>query len=287
MTNRKVLVSGSDGRIGKATVRELKDHGYDVTPADIDRREAWNTQIVDFTDLGHVIGVMQGHDAVVHLAAIPSPEAHTNELVFSNNVVSTFNVLEAATILGVKQVVLASSISALGYAYRHRFFHPLYVPIDEEHPLLSQDSYGLSKLIGEALAEGFSRRSPDMSLISLRFTLVVDEREREWIKPARECPPDSEAAFGAFWTYVDVRDAAAACRLALEYTQPGHEAVFINSPHIYRHEDIRDLLAQHFPGDYPTAEHIRGSVSPVDPGKAQRLLGWTARYNWNGELFES
>lgn len=286
MTNRKVLVSGSDGRIGNVTLAELRNYGYDVTAADIKRRGAWNTQIVDFTDLGQVIGVMQGHDAVVHLAAIPSPEAHTNEVVFSTNVVSTFNVLEAATILGVKKVVIASSISALGYAYRHRYFHPQYVPIDEAHPLLSQDSYGLSKMIGEALAEGFLRRSPDLSLISLRFTLVVDEAEREWIKPTRDKAPDSEAAFGAFWTYVDARDAAAACRLALDYTAPGHEAFLINAPRIYRSEDIRDLLAEYFPGDYAISEHIRGTVSPVDCSKAERLLGWSARYNWDGELLE-
>ena len=286
MTNGKVLVSGSDGRIGQATVAELREHGYDVTPADIRRRAAWNTQIVDFTDLDQVIGVMQGHDAAVHLAAIPSPEAHTNEVVFSNNVVSTFNVLEAATILGINTVVMASSISALGYAYRHRYFHPQYVPVDEAHPLLSQDSYGLSKMIGEPLAAGFLRRSPDMALISLRFTLVVDESAREWMRPARDNPPDSEATFGAFWTFVDLRDAASACRLALENARPGHEAYLINAPHIYRREDIRDLLAAHYPGEYPIAKHVRGSASPVDPGKAQRQLSWSARYNWDGELIE-
>lgn len=287
VANLKVLVSGSDGRIGQVTVKELQEHGYDVTAADMERKGAWNTQIVDFTDLGQVIGVMQGHDAVVHLAAIPSPEAHTNELVFSNNVVSTFNILEAATILGVKKVVLASSISALGFAYRHHYFHPLYLPIDEAHPLLSQDSYGLSKMVGEALAEGFLRRTPDMSLTSLRFTLVVDDAARVWIKPARDNSPDSDATFGAFWTFVDVRDAASACRLALEYEAPGHEAFYICAPFIYRPDDIRDLMARHFPGDYPIAERIRGAASPVSCSKAGRLLGWSARYNWDGELLES
>jgi len=285
MPTMKALVSGSDGRIGRATVAELLEYGYAVTAADIESRGTWNTQLVDFTDLGQVIGVMQGQDAAIHLAAIPSPEAHTNEVVFSNNVVSTFNVLEAAAILGVKKVVIASSISALGYAYRHRYFNPLYLPIDEAHPLLSQDSYGLSKVVGEALAEGFLRRTPDMSIVSLRFTLVIDEGEREWIRPARDKPPDARATFGAFWTYVDVRDAASACRLALEYPQPGHEAFFINAPYIYRSDDIRDLLAVHYPGEYPIAEHIRGAVSPVDCSKAERLLLWSARYNWDGERF--
>ena len=81
---------------------------------------------------------------------IPSPERHTADVVFRNNVVSSFNVLEAATMLGIKKVVWASSISALGYAFRHRQFNPRYLPIDEDHPLLSQDSYGLSKMVGGA-----------------------------------------------------------------------------------------------------------------------------------------
>ena len=282
MAARRVLVSGSEGRIGQATVRELEAQGYQVTPADIRRAQPWMTQIVDFEDMGQVVGVLQGHDAVVHLAAIPSPSMHTNEVVFRNNAVSTFNVLEAAAILGINKVVLASSISALGYAFRHLSFNPHYLPIDEAHPMLSQDSYGLSKMVGELLAEGFARRAPAMSLVSLRFTLVVDAEQREWIGPARQGQPDSAATHGAFWTFVDVRDAASACRLALEYDQPGHEAFLINAPHIYRPEDVRDLFARHFPGDYPIAEHIRGQVSPVDCSKAARLLGWRARYDWDG-----
>ncbi len=282
MAIKKVLVSGSDGRIGQVTVKELQAHGYEVTPADLKQTQPWNTQIVDFEDLGQVIGLMQGHEAVIHLAAIPSPRAHTAEVVFRTNVISTFNVLEAATILGIKNVVMASSISALGYAFRYLRFNPLYMPIDEAHPMLSQDCYGLSKMIGEELAEGFLRRQPDMSLASLRFTAVFNEQAQEWLRPAREGPPDDTATHGAFWTFVDVRDAAAACRLAMEYETPGHEAFYICAPHIYRPENVEDLLARYFPGDYPIAEHVRGAACPVDCSKAARLLGWQARYDWDG-----
>ena len=282
MSGKKVLVSGSDGRIGRATVVELEAHDYDVTPADLKATQPWITQIVDFTDLGQVVGLMRGHDAVVHLAAIPSPNAHTADVVFRANVASTFNVLEAATILGIRKIVLASSISALGYAFRHRPFNPLYLPIDEAHPLLSQDCYGLSKMIGEELALGYCRREPAMSLTSLRFTAVLDESAQTWLPQARQEPTDDVSTYGAFWTFVDVRDAASACRLALEYEAPGHEAFYICAPTIYRNDDIRELMARHFPGEYPIAEHIRGCLSPVDSGKAARLLGWRARYNWDG-----
>ena len=281
MTKAKVLVSGSDGKIGSVTVNELREHDYAVTPADRQRTQAWNTQIVDFQDLGQVIGVMQGHDAVIHLAAIPSPIAHTAEVVFRNNVVSTFNVLEAATILGIKNVVIASSITALGYGYCHRRFDPLYMPIDEAHPLLAQDCYGLSKMIGEELAEGFLRRIPDMSLVSLRFTAVIDDSDQAWLNAARRSPTRDDERYGAFWTFVDVRDAAAACRLSLEYATSGHEAFFICAPKTWRPEPVQDLLARHFPGEYPVSEELRGAVSPVDCSKAERLLGWTARYDWD------
>lgn len=281
MSGKRVLVSGSDGRIGRAAVMELAAQGYIVTPADLNPTQPWDTQQVDFTDLGQVIGVMQGQDAVVHLAAIPSPSVHTAEVVFRTNVISTFNVLEAAAILGITNITLASSISALGYAFRHRPFNPLYLPIDEAHPLLSQDCYGLSKMLGEELAAGFLRRRPAMSLVSLRFTFVLDDDALAWLPAAREQPTDDVSTYGAFWTFVDVRDAAAACRLALEYEAPGHEAFYICAPVIYRPDDIRDLMARHFPGDYPIGDSVRGRASPVDASKAGRLLGWKARYNWD------
>lgn len=283
MAIQKVLVTGSDGRIGRVTVADLREHGYEVTAADKHPTQMWRTQHVDFEDLGQVIGVMHGHDAVIHLAAIPSPTVHTAEVVFRNNIMSTFNVLEAATILGIKNVVLASSLSALGYAYRHRPFNPVYVPIDEEHPLLSQDTYGLSKMMGEELAEGFLRRTPDMSLVSLRFTAVFDENALEWVRKRREQSADQESD-GAFWTYVDVRDVATSCRLSMEYDTPGHEAFYITAPHIYRKEPIEELLAKFYPGDYPVAENITGTASPVDCSKAEQLLGWKPRYNWDGTV---
>ncbi len=282
MSKLRVLVSGSDGRIGRATVKELQAHGYDVKPADLKPSQPWGTQQVDFTDLGQVISLMQGQDAVIHLAAIPSPRAHTAEVVFRTNVIATFNVLEAAAILGISNITMASSISALGYAFRFRHFNPLYLPIDEAHPLLSQDCYGLSKMIGEELAQGYWRRVPAMSLVSLRFTAVLDENAQSWLPAARAQPTEAVSTYGAFWTFVDVRDAAAACRLALEYEQPGHEAFYICAPIIYRSDDIRGLMAKHFPGDYPISDALRGRASPVDASKAERLLGWKARYNWDG-----
>lgn len=276
----KVLVTGSAGRVGRAVVPELREHGYQVTLVDLSSQRHEDAIALDMQDLGQVTGVMHGVDAVVHMAAIPSPRRDPPEVVFRNNVMSTFNVLEAAALLGVRNVVLASSISALGYAFRHRDFNPLHIPIDETHPLLSQDSYGLCKMAGEELAEGFVRRTPDLAVSSLRFTWVLDQEDVLVARKARERRESS--GDGAFWTWVDVRDAASACRLAVERNRPGHEAYYIAAPEIRLDMPIEDLLARHYPGDYPVAPEIRGTVSPVDCSKAQRMLGWQARWNLDG-----
>jgi nucleoside-diphosphate-sugar epimerase len=185
----------------------------------------------------------------------------------------------AATILGIKKVVLASSISALGTVNMVQHINPQRIPIDEDHPLLSQDAYGLSKMVGEELAVGFHRRIPEMPLSSLRFTMTIDDDVRVRFFQRYRMPGNQSSVLpGVFWTYVDVRDAATSCRLALDYKPPGHEAFFIAAPTILLDVPVEALLAQH----YPVAKHIRGTTSPIDCSKAEHLLGWKAQYDWDG-----
>jgi len=283
MDKQKVLVTGSDGLIGRVVVQDLREQGYQVTPVDKYPAQRWGTKTVDCEDLGQVISVMKEQNAVIHLAAIPNPLSHPVEVVFRNNVISTFNILEAAAILGIKNVVLASSISALGTAFMIRQFNPLNIPIDEKHPLLSQDAYGLSKMAGEELANGFSRRIPELSLVSLRFSWTIDNKSRDRFFGH---PDDREhrnnLLAGVFWTYIDVRDAAASCRLAMESHMTGHEAFYIAAPITPLGDPVEELLAKYYPGDYPVAAHIHGSTSPIDCSKAERMLGWKAVYDWEG-----
>src|SRR5581483_6758968 len=151
-----------------------------------------------------------------------------------------FNVLEAAAQLGIRRVVLASSMSVLGYPFYYRYFAPEYVPIDEGHPLKPQDPDALSKVVGEVMGQAFARRA-DVSIVSLRFAWIhTPETFKQQIVPFWNNPGGEAAA--NLWGYIDARDAAQACRRALETSLTGHEAFFIAAPNTFMKTPPADLM---------------------------------------------
>ncbi len=166
----RIAVTGGIGRIGIYTVRELQNHDYEVRNLDAVRPAQKNipTTIVDLANFGDLVSCLNGFDTVVYLGAIAAPGRTSNNAVFRVNTQSTFNVLEAASILGIKKICLASSINALGMGYNlERLFQ--YFPIDEQHPCQPDEAYGLSKKVGEVTADAFSLRFPWMTICSMRY----------------------------------------------------------------------------------------------------------------------
>jgi nucleoside-diphosphate-sugar epimerase len=277
-TGKKVVVTGGTGKAGRWVIADLLEHGYQVTNVDLRPSDQVHTYQADLCDLGQVFGMLEGKDAVIHLAAIPWPGEHAPEVVFRNNVMSTFNILQAACVLGIRKVVLAGSESALGFPFAFRPFSPLYLPIDEAHPLLAQDAYGLSKIVGEELGRGFARREPAMSIMTLRFSYIqrpedyAGELRAAWADPARN-------GFN-LWAYVDARDVAQACRLALESSQTGYDAFYIAAPDTLMREPTLALVNRYYPGVARVAEGFGGRMSPLDCRHAQEVLGFAAKYTW-------
>lgn len=180
------------------------------TPSEL--AEGVTYKLGELEDLGTVYDVLRGADAVVHLAAIASNEFHSYATVFRTNVLGTYHVGEAASRLGLRTVVTASSLNVLGIAYAERPIGPLALPIDETHPNRPQDGYSLSKVVDEETMAAFNRRT-GLRTISVRPPLVVlPERYPELI--ARLDDPGFQHR--SLWSYVDVRDLAAGLRLALE-----------------------------------------------------------------------
>jgi len=283
----RILVTGARGKVGAATVTALTDAGHDVTATDLTppRFEADRAAIpykqADLTDAGDAYAVVPGHDAVVHAAAIPAPIANPPHRVFRNNLMATFNTLEAALRSNVARFVNLSSETVPGYTFAERPFLPDYVPVDEEHPIRPQDPYATAKHFGEQLMDGAVRRA-DITCVSIRPSWVQWEGNYElnlgpWLR--------EPAASEGFWAYIDAYDLADAIRLAAEGSTAGHEVVNIASPDIAAHESLEELT-RHFHGDEAPA--IRPSAGPRPSGlsiaKARRLLGYDPTRSWRDYL---
>ncbi|GCE24232.1 hypothetical protein KDK_80320 [Dictyobacter kobayashii] len=165
---KKVVVTGGSGKAGRAVIKDLLAHDYEVLSVDLlpPQERLCPFLKTDLTDLGQVFEVLQGSDAVVHLGAIPSSGLQPEEATFRNNTLSTYNIFSAAVALKLQRVVWASSETTLGLPFERQ--KPDYAPIDEENPLYPESSYALSKVISEEMARQFSRWS-GIPFVGLRF----------------------------------------------------------------------------------------------------------------------
>ena len=148
---QRVCVTGASGQAGRAAVRELTGHGYDVVATDavVARNDRFGMLRADLTDYGQAVEVLSGCDAVVHLANIPAPGMSTPAVTFNANMAMNFNVFQAAASLGLQRVVWASSETTLGLPFD---VPPRYAPVDEDHYPVPTTTYALSKVASETVA---------------------------------------------------------------------------------------------------------------------------------------
>src|SRR4051812_10941564 len=231
----RILVTGARGKVGSATVAALIDAGHDVTALDLGAPvfEASEPGApayfqADVSDAGDAFAAVRGHDAVIHAAAIPDPTRNPPHHVFRNNLMATFNVIEAAVRFGVPRVVNVSSETVPGFFFAERDFLPDYAPVDERHPIRPQDPYALAKHFGEQLMDAATRRS-DLTGVSIRPSWVQWEGNYSHnLSPSLHDPENTPSA--SLWAYIDAYDLADALVLATTASAPGHEVVYIASP---------------------------------------------------------
>jgi nucleoside-diphosphate-sugar epimerase len=277
MAPARVLVAGAAGLIGRAVTDNLLARGVAVTalvlhdPGDL---AADRVFVGDAGDPDVVSTGLADVEAVVHLAAMPSPNHGTALEVFAGNTQATFVVLEEAGKAGVRRAVIASSYSILGLPWSPRTLHPAYLPLDEQLPLQIEDPYGLSKLVDEKTAEMMSRRH-GMDIVALRFPFVSNEQRRHDRLQATIADPVAGAA--EVWSYLDVRDAAEACRLAITVPVPGYQAVFVAAPQTLAPFLTEELVAAYHPQS-ELRRRIPGRDVPIDLGAAEKLLGFRAQH---------
>ncbi|HEV7742136.1 MAG TPA: NAD(P)-dependent oxidoreductase [Pseudolysinimonas sp.] len=279
----RIAVTGAHGKLGRSVVPALTEAGHQVTA--LDRVPAPHGSpasgiILDLTDAGQVMDALagidehhDGVDAVVHLGAIPAPGRLSDVATFHNNVLSAFNVLNAARKLGIKRIVTASSETVLGLPFD---VPPPYIPVDEEYPARPESTYSLGKHLEEQLAIQLARWDPELSISALRFSNVMD--------------PEDYAAFPAFdadatlrkwnlWSYIDGRDGAQAVVRALEANRPGFETYIIAAADSVMSRPNAELVAEVFP-DVPVTRDLGEHDTMLSIDKARRLLGYEPRHSW-------
>jgi nucleoside-diphosphate-sugar epimerase len=280
---KKIVVTGGSGRLGQFVIRDLIAHGYQVLSIDrIPPREKLCTSwLADLRQSGDLFEAMRGAYGVIHLGAYQAPNLAPDAETLSNNVSSTYNVLRAAADLKVNKVVIASSTAAFGFIYAKQLWAPKYLPLDEDHPSKPQDSYGLSKVLGEHIADSIVAVHKQMAISSLRFPGVIFDLTYESFRE-RWRNPQSRAS--GFWTYIDARDAAMTCRMALEATFKGHEVFIAAAPNNCMTQPTLELIKKYLPQGAKIKKASGTHWSCVDSAKARRLLGFKPQHVWQESL---
>jgi nucleoside-diphosphate-sugar epimerase len=273
-----VGVTGSDGKLGRATTRRLRERGHTVVGFDLHGQPGTGFTRVDLADYGQtldaLLGVTARHgglDAVVHLAAVPVNGLIPDVTTFENNVSATFHVLFAAHRAGIRTIVSASSITAMGFPFDEA---PPFLPLDESHTA-AHNTYGLGKVVEEAMAAQLVGWAPDASITALRFTNVVGEDEYGTF--ARASDPAYRRDLLGSW--VDARDGAEAVRLALENAGPGFEVYNVAAPDSGNTAPTREVAERWFPGT-PIADDLGRHESLISTRKIQNRLGFAAGHTW-------
>jgi nucleoside-diphosphate-sugar epimerase len=283
----RIAVTGGSGKLGRAVVRDLVEHGYQVVSLDRASPPAdapGDFLRVDLGDYGQTVQALSriedrydAVDGVVHLAAVPAPGLVPNTTTFVGNITATHHVFAAARANGIRNVVWASSETVLGLPFDTP---PPYIPVDEEYHPRPESSYSLAKTLEEEMAAQLCRWDPQLKMVGLRFSNVMY--------------PEDYAAFPSYdedpmlrkwnlWGYIDARDGAQACRLALEHDGTGCEVFVIANADTVMSTPSADLAEQVFPG-----VEVRGDVSGtrtlLSIEKARRVLGYEPEHSWRDEV---
>ena len=274
-----IVVTGAAGRLGRRVVQLLVDRGKDVLATDQVETDDLPAEFVR-CDLGNaeaVHDVLKGAEAVIHMGAIPGPSRAEPRAIFANNTPADFNVMMSAAELGLRRVVYSSSAFGMGWAHDGNTFVPRYLPLDEEHPMMPFEPYGLTKQIGEDIGRMIARNS-STTVVSLRFTNVpLPEVVAEFPWPA---PTPENPLTLVMWAFADARDVAEAQVLSVDAEIEEYEAFMLAQPSSRFAEPTIDIVRNNFGDRVEIREGLDGTASVISTEKVQRIMGWRPLHDW-------
>ena len=292
----RIFFTGGSGKAGKHVVAHLVEQGHQVTNADLTplRHPDVADLRVDLTDAGQTYSALAGlarfeeldlaakpaYDAVVHFAAVPAILIAPDASTYATNVLSTYNVLEAATRLGVRKIVFASSETTYGICFAQGERRPLYLPVDEDHPTVPEDSYAMSKVTNEVTARSFQART-GADVYGLRINNVIEPHEYAETFPAFLADPSLRRR--NVFAYIDTRDLGQMVQRCLEVDGLGYEVFNVANADLsvaLTTDEVRDR----FYGDVELRRPMGRDETFYCIDKARELLGFAPQHSWRDVL---
>jgi nucleoside-diphosphate-sugar epimerase len=293
----RILFTGGSGKAGRHAIEHLVECGHQVTNVDLvpagiagvpDLR-------VDLTDAGQVFNALSAYahrdeleagtgvpryDAVVHFAAVPAILIRPDNETFRVNALSTYNVIDAAVKLGIAKVVFASSETTYGVCFADGEVRPEYIPVDEDHPTVPQDSYAMSKVVNEATARSFQARS-GIDIYGLRINNVIEPHEYATKFPAFVADPALRRR--NIFAYIDARDLGHMVDCCLRTDGLGYEVFNVSNDDTsvgIASAEVYDRFYAGVPKRGDLAEY--GTFYAND--KAKRLVGFAPQHSWRNTI---
>lgn len=293
----RILFTGGSGKAGRHAIAHLVEQGHHVTNADLVPLDlpGVNTLQVDLTDSGQVFNALHAYagfeelepgtgvpsyDAVVHFAAVPRILLYPDNETFRINTLSTYNVLDAATKLGIQKVIFASSETTYGICFADGEVKPEYIPIDEEHPTVPQDSYAMSKVVNEVTARSFHARS-GIDIYGLRINNVIEPHEYATQFPAYIDNPALRRR--NIFAYIDARDLGHMVDCCLNTDGLGFEVFNVANDDLSVDISTSEVIGRFYQGLRQTRPMDENETF-YSNAKAKRMVGFKPKYSWRSEL---
>ena len=292
MKKSKIFVTGGSGKAGRHLIPYLIEQGYSVVNADLVplMMDGVDNLNLDITDSGQLFNALSGYanipelksgeglisfKAVVHLAAIPRILIKPDNETFRINTLGTYNVIEAATKLGIKKIIFASSETTYGFCFAQGNPIPRWLPIEEDYETSPTDSYGLSKVLNEQTGKAFQKRT-GIDIYALRIGNIIEPNEYHRFEEFCKNP---SIRLRNLFNYIDARDLAQAIELCIKKDGLGYE-VFNVTHNINSVSLTNEQIIKEFFSNVKIRREMGKYESILSSKKIRDLLGFNPVHDW-------